>query len=75
MLLIKITTLVTVIYLLVRWMFISYLKSLGIIDRIRWESNNLTPNEHTANIIVGLLRMLCYILWAVDIIYFVFTRF
>lgn len=74
-LLIKITVLVTVVYLFVRWMFISYIKSLRIVDCIRWKNNDLTPNERTASVLLGFLRMLFYMLWAVDIIYFVFTRF
>ena len=75
MMIFKITVVVAVVYLLVHMLFNSYISNLGAIDVLRWSRKKYTPNEYRILVIIGGLRLSVYILLAVDVIYFVFTRF
>lgn len=73
----KITVVVAVVYLLLRGAMKTYVNGLSDGDKIRlsfgW--NHYRQSEQWAFAIIGLLRILMYLLLGIDTIYFVFTRF
>lgn len=75
MCLVKITSVLIIVYFFYKARVKAYVNSLTGIDGLRFTIKNYTPSETRMMLILGTLRIFMYLSISITFLYFVFTHF